>query len=197
MLCKRVTLSVAFASMLLLFPATAAANGTEHFGPFPSTTPDNGTCGQPWATDTVDRDFSVHDNGDGTFRVKEQFKNGSFVTTGPASPGACETDQHHGTTVRPGVVGNFTGFLDGTVTSTTYNPNGCSAAGADCTTTQGFLLAVFGASGPATFTCNLGYAGCSFNFEYSSSDKTLTYHHWQDKSDNHGGEQFVGDIANA
>jgi hypothetical protein len=46
------------------------------------------------------------------------------------------------------------------------------------------------------FTCNAGYAGCVFNFEYNSNDQSLRYHHWQDKSDNHGGEQFIGDIAN-
>ena len=31
---------------------------------------------------------------------------------------------------------------------------------------------------------------------YDSSDTTLAYHHWQDKS-SRSGEQFIGDIANA
>ena len=188
-------LAVAFAGSLALLTASgvqAAGGGTQHLGPFPSTSPDGGTCGVPWANDTFDRSFSVHDNGDGTFKLTEDFKNGSFVTTGPDSPGACETSNHHGTTVAPGVEGSFHGFLSGTVTSASYNPEGCATG--DCSTLAGFLAAVFPGG---TFSCNLGYADCVFNFEYHSNDKSLAYHHWQDKSDNHGGEQFIGDIANS
>jgi hypothetical protein len=175
-------------------PALAA--GTDHFGPFPSSTTDGSTCGIDWATDQVNRDFTVHDNGDGTFKVTEQFKDGTFTTLGTTSPGACETTSHHGTTVLAGVKGSFQGFLTGTVTSSTYNPNACTPT--TCNTTSGFLTTVFGAQGPATFTCNLGYAGCDFNFEYNSSDKSLQYHHWQDKEDtSNNSEQFIGDIANS
>ena len=192
------TVAIMFGSLAIpTFAANSNANGgTDHFGPFASSTTDNG-CSGPWATDTANRFFTVHDNGDGTFSVREEYKDGTFVTTGPLSPGNnCPNDPHHGTVVNPGIIGNFQGFITGTVTSTTYDPNGCSTSGADCTTTNGFLTAVFGAQGPATFTCNLGYAGCDFNFEYSSNDQSLQYHHWQDKADNHGGEQFIGDIAN-
>ena len=35
----------------------------------------------------------------------------------------------------------------------------------------------------------------SFNFEYQSSDGTLYYRHWQDKSAKDSGEKFEGDIA--
>lgn len=175
--------------------AVAAGGGADHFGPFPGASPDGGTCAS-WANDTYERSYMVVDNGNGTFKVTADSR-GSFVTTGPASPGACETTNHHGLTVNAGVMGGFQGFLSGTVTSSTYTPAGCDAAGANCSTTQGFLAAVFGLApySPA-FTCNAGYAGCDFNFEYHSSDQSLQYRHWQDKSDNHGGEQFVGDIAN-
>jgi hypothetical protein len=177
--------------------AMAANGGTDHFGPFAGSSPDGGSCGIPWANDTYDRSYSVHDNGDGTFKVTADSRHGTFVTTGPVSPGACENTDNHGSTVAAGVTGGFQGFLSGTVTSSTYDPTGCAAAGADCSTTQGFLAAVFGLApfSPA-FTCNAGFAGCDFNFEYHSSDQSLQYHHWQDKSDNHGGEKFVGDIAN-
>ena len=37
--------------------------------------------------DTFDRHFTVKANGDGTFTVVEQFKNGSFVTELSTSPG--------------------------------------------------------------------------------------------------------------
>src|SRR2546423_7679961 len=94
----------------------AAGSRDQHFGPFASTSPDGGSCGAPWATDSFDRFFNVHNNGDGTFSVDEQFKNGSFVTLGGASPGACETGSNHGSTVDAGVTGTFVGYLDFTVT---------------------------------------------------------------------------------
>jgi hypothetical protein len=188
------TLACAVFVAALAVASTASAKGDYHMGPFASTSPDNGSCGQQWAVDTFNRDFNVHVNGDGTYRVREEFKNGSFTTTGPVSPGACETGSNHGTAVTAGITGNMQGFLQGTVTSTTFDPNGCNATGADCTTTQGFLTAVFGPAGPATFTCNLGYAGCDFNFEYAAGGQGLIYHHWQD-TEVQGAEVFHGDIA--
>lgn len=188
----------------LALPTSAAAtstssNGnTQHFGPFDSTSVDNGSCSQPWAVDTDQRDFMVADNGDGTFSVREEYKNGSFVTTGPVSPGACETSQNHGTMVLPGINGTFNGYLEGTVSGGTYNPAGCDLVGAVCSTTTGFVLAVFGPG--ATFTCLQGYAGCSFKFEYAAGDQGLLYHHWEDKSsskDPSMPEVFKGDIANS
>ena len=52
--------------------------------------------------------------------------------------------------------------------------------------------AVFGPAAVATI------AFTSYNFEYSSSDQSLSFHHRQDKSTDHaqGGDQFEGDIAN-
>ena len=55
------------------------------------------------------------------------------------------------------------------------------------------VAAFFGAT--AKFTCLEGFAGCKFNFEYSSPDPTLRFRHWQDKGTNGVSEQFVGDIA--
>lgn len=193
---KKMLACVVFVAALAVTAAASAAKSDYHIGPFASTSPDNGSCGQQWAIDTFNRDYNVHANGDGTYRVREEFKNGSFTTTGPVSPGACETGSNHGTAVTPGITGTVQGFLEGTVTSSTFDPNGCSAVGADCTTTQGFLLAVFGPSGPATFTCNLGFAGCDFNFEYAAGGQGLIYHHWQD-TEVQGAEVFHGDIATA
>ena len=171
--------------------AAGSGDGTQHFGPFASSSPDGSSCGTPWANDTFNRSFSVHDNGDGTFKVTEKFTNGTFVTNGTTSPGACETSNHHGSTVNAGVTGSLRGFLSGTVTSSTFNPGGCASAG-QCSTLVGFIGAVFGPT--ASFTCLSGFAGCDFNFEYNSSDQSLAFHHWQDKS-SHDGEQFIGDIA--
>jgi hypothetical protein len=187
------------ALLLASLPVAAAVGGNgkdTHFGPYHSTSTDNGSCGVQWATDTFDREYKVHNNGDGTYRVREEFKRGSFVTNSAPSPGACETGNNHGTHIRSGVTGKMHGYLQGTVTSAAFDPNGCNGVGADCSTTQGFLEAAFGPAGPATFTCNLGYAGCKFKFTYDAHNQGLIYHHWTDSSTNPpGGEIFKGDIA--
>jgi hypothetical protein len=188
---KLLVLLLTGAVSVLAGTGAVAAGGADHFGPFPTSSADNGSCSLPWAMDTYDRSYTVVDNGSGTFKVTADSR-GTFVTTGPGSPGACESTTHHGSAVAAGITGGFQGFLSGTVTSATYDPTGCSEA--NCSTTSGFIAAVFGTA--AVFTCSLGFAGCDFNFEYHSSDQSLQYRHWQDKSDNHGGEQFVGDIAN-
>jgi hypothetical protein len=200
----RLTVLIIGLLALAVVPAATAAktgdsngNGREtHFGPYNSTSTDYGSCSQPWAQDTFERSFKVKDNGDGTFLVRVEYKKGTFVTLEAPSPGACETDSRHGSIVHAGHTGHMHGYLQGTVTSTTFNPNGCSAAGADCTTNAGFIAAVFGPG--ATFTCFQGYAGCDFKFEYSAGDQGLLFHHWEDRSTNPpGGEIFRGDIADA
>jgi hypothetical protein len=85
-------LSVANLTTVLAPAGPLTTNGTQHYGPYPSTSPDSGTCGNDWAQDTFDGHFTVRPNGDGTYTVVEEFKNGSFVTNAGASPGACETN---------------------------------------------------------------------------------------------------------
>src|SRR5439155_13806468 len=74
--------------------------GTMHFGPYPSTTGDSGTCGPDWATDTVNRFFMIKQVTPTTFSVVQKFKGGTFLTPvsppfGPDpmrnSPGACDS----------------------------------------------------------------------------------------------------------
>ena len=170
----------------------AKKNGQNRFSA-QVVTPDNGTCGNPWATDTSNRTWSVKKRSDGTFRVTRKDK-GTFVTLAGKSPGACDPTGRHGQLVNSGIKGKFRGYLTGTVSGGTFNPNAtCNAA---CLgDTSAFIAAFFGAG--AKFTCSLGYAGCKFNFEYSSPDKSLKFHHWQDKGTNGVSEQFTGDIANS
>ncbi|GAC1614982.1 MAG: hypothetical protein NVS4B7_07350 [Ktedonobacteraceae bacterium] len=199
MMRKVVLVLVAFVTIVGLFAlmygtgTARAAGSTNHYGPFASTSPDGGTCGQPWAQDTFNRFFTVQDNGDGTFTVDEQFKDGTFVTSGPVSPGACETDSHHGSTVQAGVTGTMHGYLDGTVSGGTYNPNGCNANPTPCSTTSGFIAAVFPGG---TFTCFTGVGKCQFSFEYAAGGQGLLFHDWKDANDQNGTEYFLGDIAN-
>lgn len=181
---------------ILTIPAVAFAasggngNGTDHFAPVTVTTPDGGSCGVAWNNETFERNWSVHDNGDGTFLVTREDKQGTFETIDGPSPGACSTSQQHGSTVAGGITGQMSGFWQFDVTSSSYNPAGCDVAGTDCGTTSGFLATVFPGM---TDSCS---TVCQWNFEYSSSDPSLVYHHWQDRSDATGGNDiFVGDIA--
>lgn len=162
---------------MVLVSATSvgAAGGTQHYGPFPSVTPDGGTCGNQWATDTVNRDFMVQSNKDATFTVREEFKNGTFVTNGGRSPGGCEADNHHGTADLPGITGTFQGEEEGAVTGGAYNPNGCSTAGADCTTTAGFIAAAFPGG---TFSV------ATYEFHYAAGAQGLIYHEWKESFKN-------------
>ena len=194
------------AAAIALIPTAALADEgrgggqKNHFGPYSGASTDSGTCGNDWANDTFKRDFFVQPAGAGSWRVTEAFTDGRFVTMSTpnpsdptnlgASPGACQTSTPHGRSILAGKTGNFGGFLSGTVTGGTYNPNGCNVPGA-CSTTTGFIAAVFGPT--ATYSCQTGPGACSFYFSYSASDQGLIYRHWVNASDDLGGNR--GDIA--
>jgi hypothetical protein len=156
------------------------------------TVMDHGSCGNAWATDTSNRTWTVKKNNDGTFRVTRKDK-GTFVTLAGMSPGKCDPTGKHGTLVNVGIHGKFRGYLTGTVSGGTFNPN--ATCNATCIGDTTAFIAAFFPGG--TFTCLQGFAGCKFNFEYSSPNKTLKFHHWQDKGTNGVSEQFTGDIANS
>jgi len=177
---------VAFGALAMT--AAAAPGGTTQLGPFAGASQDGGSCGVPWANDTYNLFFTIRDNGNGTFAVKTEYKNGTFTTVGGASPGSCSSANNHGTAVAPNIKGDFQGWYAYTINSGSFNPNGCNSA--SCHTRHDIVEALFGPGADAT-----QHDG-TFNFEYNSNDKTLKYRHWQDKSDNTGADQFVGDIAN-
>jgi hypothetical protein len=168
---------------------------------FVVVSPDNGSCDQQWATDTITRTYFIKDNGDGTFRLRRQ-DHGTFITTGPVSPGKCDTKGKHGSVVMPGYTGKLTGYLVGTVKASSFNPKAtCVAA---CLTDV-FIATFF--SPDAQFSCNTNSTDCKFNFNYTSKAKQptaalpkLKYRHWQDKGKGAGTllkEEFIGDIANS
>src|ERR1700682_363509 len=106
---RRLLVMSVVAAALALIPMAAAADegqgDSQDFGPFAGASPDSGTCGPDWAADTFTRNFAVHQNSDGTFRVVETFSNGRFVTIAGPSPGACEGGSKYGTGVRAGGYG--------------------------------------------------------------------------------------------
>jgi hypothetical protein len=114
------------------------------FGPYPSQTPDSGTCGPTWATDNVNRHFKIRRTGANTFDVTQKFKRGRFTTVAGPSPGACDSSDGTGPgIVLAGVTGKFHGYLRMTITSATYTP-ATAACAFPCATTGQFILTVFG-----------------------------------------------------
>jgi hypothetical protein len=156
---------------------------TLHYGPFASSSGDSGTCGPDWANDQFNRVFTVGTNPDGTPRVVEFFKNGTFTTIAGSSPGACQSGPSNGGLVKAGITGRFHGYFVITVTGGSLNRSAtCTVA--SCGTTAGFIKTVFGPT--ATYTVT------TFLFNYSSPDKQLISRHWTNASADRGGNR--GDI---
>jgi len=171
-------------------------NGRGHsykFGPYDVASDDNGSCGNPWAADTMKRIFKVKRNRDGSFRLTRRDR-GTFLTNQGQSPGACETRRPHGQTVSAGKHGRFHGFLVGTITGGTFDPN--ATCPQDCGFTDVFIATFFGPN--ATFSCFTDAPNCRFDYEYSAPHQGLRWHHWSDKGHGAGTmlhERFHGDIA--
>lgn len=173
---------------------TVHANSTTHYGPYPSTSTDSGTCGPDWANDTFDRHFYVTANPDGSHLVIERFKEGSFVTFAGVSPGSCPpTDQTSPGTVPAGVTGPLTGFfiipIDSSHGQTSYNShcNGITGMDSNCDTMT-FIETHF-SSCAYQVTCSV----TSFFFHYiATSNQCLSERDWKNASPDQGGN--VGDI---
>lgn len=173
-------------SLVLASPMTlGGSNRTQHYGPFPSQSPDNGTCGD-WAQDTFDLHFTVRPNGPNSFTVVAQYKRGDFIVDhfGP-SPGSCDTtDGSPPGTVNAGVTGKFHGYLVMTVTGSQENQDpSCIAFAPSASCSRiGFINSHFiGATTIGTFF-----------FHYSAGDQGLVEHEWKNASDDRGGNH--GDI---
>src|SRR5919109_1591985 len=161
---RLIVLPVLLAAALALAAAGLADPGDKGKGKkqgknrfaFVVVSPDNGSGGQPWATDTLNRTYSLKDNGDGTFTLRRSDR-GTFVTTGPVSPGKCDTTGKHGSVVGPGYRGKIVGYLVGTVKATSFNKNATCAA--PCFTDT-FISTFFSAG--AEFSCFTNSTDCKF-----------------------------------
>lgn len=171
-------------------PDSLSVHSTQHYGPYPSTSPDSGTCGNDWANDSFDRDFKVKSNRDGTFTVDQQFKNGTFVTNAGPSPGSCDTtDGSPPGLVNAGITGRMHGeFIITNVGMQTSSSPYCDAVNqtnADCTTTT-FINTHFVPCYPVTCTVT------TFLFHFSAGSQGLVEHEWKNASEDRGGNH--GDI---
>lgn len=172
---------IAFA-LLLSASTPAAAAATRLYGPIHSTSPDSGTCGNDWANDTFDRVFTAGTtaNSDGTYSVREDFINGSFITLGGLSPQSCDPQRPTGGVIGPGITGRMGGTFAIVVTGGTYNAAAvCTAI--TCGTTAGFVATVYGPT--ATYDVP------TFFFGYLTACNGI----WINASANFGGNR--GDIS--
>lgn len=172
---------------LAAMPTTAtAAQGSVHYGPFNSSSPDSGTCGGDWAADTFKRHFdaATSPNPDGTFNVTETFIAGRFVTVAGPSPDACDPSGTPGSTIAGGVTGNFNGNFLVVVTGGTFNPD-ASCDASSSSTTAGFVATVYGALATWDVT--------SFGFTYHANGPGLSFREWRNASADQGGNG--GDIS--
>jgi hypothetical protein len=174
---------------------SSSGTSTQHYGPFASSSPDSGTCGNDWATDTFDRHFTVFQNGDGSLLVVEQFKDGSFVTASGASPGSCEPGGTPGT-VNAGVTGSLHGYFviplpAGEAQTSMSSSCVAGSPSAPCTTTgfidSHFTPCYFGGTGSCPVT--------TFFFHYTAGGQGLIINEWKNASADRGGNH--GDIRSA
>ena len=183
---------LSFAAAVLALAATpaiaTASQDTVHYGPINSGSSDSGTCGNDWANDTYKRvfDASTTRNLDGTYSVTESFIAGRFVTIEGASPGACETGEPNGGSIRAGVTGTFNGNFMIVVSGGTFDP-AATCDTTSCGTTAGFVSTVYGAA--ATYDVP------SFGFDYHANGPGLAARDWHNASLDQGANS--GDIRNS
>src|SRR6266705_6170541 len=111
---------------LAAMPLTASARQDfVHYGPISSGSPDSGTCGNNWASDTYMRAFdaATSPNANGTFNVTETFVGGRFTNVAGPSPDACDPTGVKGSTIADGVTGSFSGNFLIVVSNGTFDPN--------------------------------------------------------------------------
>src|ERR1700730_3699919 len=106
---RRILVALAGAMALVLTLSSTALADDDSFTVRHSGSTYSGNCGNDWANDTFPRLFKVEDI-DGPTVLREDFKNGRFVTIAGSSPGACQPKQN-GHLVSAGVEGSFHGFL--------------------------------------------------------------------------------------
>jgi hypothetical protein len=176
---RRILLALAGALALVLTLSATALADDDSFKVRHSGSTDSGTCGNDWANDTFTRVFNV-ENADGTTYLREDFKNGRFVTVAGSSPGACQPTPN-GHLVANDVEGTFHGFIAGAVTGGTFNPEATCLQPCNG---DNFVASFFGAG--ATWNAN------TFKFEYEAHGHDLIGRHWQNASPDQGGNQ--GDI---
>ena len=177
-----------FATADLTTLVDPSSTSAQHYGPYAGSSPDSGTCGNDWASDTFQRHFTVF-NRAGSVVVVEQFKDGSFTTIAGPSPGACETSPA-GSTVAAGVTGSFRGYFIISIAfgQSSTDPNCVSGMPFAPCTTAGFINSHFAGCTYPSAPCEV----TTFLFTYAAADQGLIERAWKNASLDRGGNN--GDI---
>jgi hypothetical protein len=175
---RRIAIAAAAAmAFALAIAGSAWGSAAQHFGPYASNSPDEGTCGNTWAEDTFDRLYTVKTKPkNGAYNVMEQFKNGTFTTLAGPSPGSCGTNP--GGTLSGTVTGKMQGSFSLVVSGGSFDSGATCAL--PCYTSE-FVADFFGAG--AT------YEVTSFDLHYKAKNHGV----WKNASADKGGNS--GDIT--
>jgi hypothetical protein len=176
---KRLFCLLGMAAGLSMAPIVASASdtATQHVWTPVESGPDAGSCGNLWAVDTARAHFAIRPgDSSGTYRVDMRII-GTFATTGPVSPGACDSDTHHGSTLRPGIAGSFWNNYHFEVVGTLNPALVCTGIGA-C------LNELFGQDAEINLISATGH--------YAAGGSDLIYHEWWQSTTSHTDQ---GDIA--
>ena len=162
---KRLISLLALGVALIVTSVGASADGspTRHFR-FDLTSADSGSCGDVWAIDSFRMDFSVRQVGPTSFALDRR-SIGTFVSTGPVSPGACDPGTKHGFVLRAGVNGHLESDVKLIVHSTVFNPDVTCGNPNEC------FDRLFGEG-------VTGVDFVSFAAHYAAGDQGLIYHEW-------------------
>jgi hypothetical protein len=178
---------------------------TQHYGPYPSTSTDSGSCGPDWANDAFDRHFSVF-NRDGSIVIVQQFKDFSFITPASdspvvnVSPGACNNGSlYDGGVVANGVTGSAVGYFiiqTAPGTKQTSDSPYCDgvSSNVDCTTAK-FINSHFSCTYTVTCVVNTFYDHYTAPKTSTAPNSGLIENEWKDASADRGG--MNGDIRSA
>jgi len=109
---------------------------------------DIGTCNNTWAQVSFNKFYTITANHDGTFNLKVNYKDGTFVSNAGSSPGACESGSDNGNQIAADVTGKTHQEYNVTVTvlnSAIPDRTPDCAANSSCVGSGNVLDAVFGA----------------------------------------------------
>jgi hypothetical protein len=174
----------AFFAVTMFGTANASVASGFSDGPYASTSRDSGTCGNDWAIDLFNRNFTatLPINGDGTYTVKETFTKGHFNTIAGQSPAACDgTYINHGAAIAEGVSGKMGGSFTVIVSNGVFDSNGVCVRNPDgqCTT-AGWVAGFFGPD--ATYNVP------QFNFTYTAKHQGLQFRSWTNADAGNSGD---------
>ena len=174
-------------STMSLSPVDPSGHPTQHYGPYTSTSPDSSTCGNDWAEDTFDRDFTVRgDDGRGAVQERQLRHDGRAEPGSVRLVGRLRARHRRRRPYRQHARVLRRSRASGCRPRSSPYCDAVASSNADCTTAT-FVNTHFTPCYP--FTCTV----TTFFDHYSAGDQGLAVHEWKNASCDRGGNH--GDIA--